>query len=248
MTRWRALVLCYHAVSDDWPHALATGPDALERQLAGLLRRGFRPASARDILGNGGHRLLHVTFDDAFRSVERALPVLERLGLPATVFACSGYADDGRPLDVPELAEDAQRLPDALSTMDWDALRGLAGRAVEIGSHTVGHPHLTRLGDAELQRELRDSRSRIEDELGRPCPFLAYPFGEEDARVRAAAAAGGYEAAFALPGREDRIDRFALPRVGAYRGDHGLRWLLKTSAVARRPAAAALRAAAEQGS
>jgi peptidoglycan/xylan/chitin deacetylase (PgdA/CDA1 family) len=192
---------------------------------------------------HGGRPLLHVTFDDAFRSVEHALPVLERLGLPATIFACSGYADDGRPLDVAELAEDARRRPDALATMDWDALRGLVERGVEIGSHTVGHPHLTQLGDTELARELRDSRSRLEDELGRPCPFLAYPYGEEDARVRAACAAAGYEAAFALPGREDRIDRFALPRVGAYRGDRGLRWNLKTTALARRPAAAALRLA-----
>lgn len=242
MNRWRALVLCYHAVSEDWPHALSTGLATLERQLTGLLRRRFRPASAAELLhGNG--RLLHVTFDDAFRSVERALPVLERLGLPATVFACPGFADGGRPLGVPELAADARKYPDALATMDWDELRGLAGRGIEIGSHTVGHPHLPALSDEELERELRRSRDRLEDELARPCRFLAYPFGDEDARVRAAAAAAGYEAAFALPGREDRIDRFALPRVGVYRGDGGLRWLLKTSAVARRPAAAALRAA-----
>jgi peptidoglycan/xylan/chitin deacetylase (PgdA/CDA1 family) len=239
--RRQALVLCYHAVSEGWPHALATGLEAFERQLRGLLRRGFRPAAAEDVLRNGG-RLLHVTFDDAFRSVERALPVLEQLGLPATVFACSGYADAGRELDVPELAAQVREHPHELVTMDWDALRGLAERGVEIGSHTVSHPHLPALSDAAVQRELRESRDRIQDQLRRPCRFLAYPFGDEDARVRAAAAAAGYEAAFALPGREDSLDRFALPRVGVYRGDGGLRWRLKTSAAARRPAAAVLRA------
>jgi len=160
----------------------------------------------------------HVTFDDAFRSLARALPLLEGLGVPATVFVCSGYADDGRPLDVPELAEDLRRYPDALATMDWDAVRDLAQRGLEIGSHTISHPHLPRLDDAELRRELEESRARIEDELRRPCRFLAYPFGDDDARVRAAAEAAGYEAAFALPGPEDRIDRFAVPRVGMYRG------------------------------
>jgi peptidoglycan/xylan/chitin deacetylase (PgdA/CDA1 family) len=211
-----ALVLCYHAVTDDWPHALATGIDALEARLAGMLGRGFEPATAEEVVTRRG-RLLHVTFDDAFASLERALPVLERLSLPATVFVCSGYAADGRPLDVTELATEVQQYPDELRTMDWDALRGLVERGIEIGSHTVSHPHLPLLGDVEVQRELRESRKRIEDELGRPCRFLAYPFGDEDARIRAASAAAGYEAAFGLPGREDWTDRHALPRVGVYR-------------------------------
>jgi peptidoglycan/xylan/chitin deacetylase (PgdA/CDA1 family) len=210
-----ALVLCLHAITDEWPHALATGPAALEEQLSRLLGKGFEPATAADVVVRRG-RLLHVTFDDAFASVERALPLLDRLGLPATVFACSGYASDGRPLDVPELAEDAQRYPDELRTMNWDALRGLAERGIEIGSHTISHPHLPLLGDVEVQRELRESRKQIEDELQRPCRFVAYPFGDEDARIRAASAAAGYEAAFGLPGREDWSDRHALPRVGVY--------------------------------
>jgi peptidoglycan/xylan/chitin deacetylase (PgdA/CDA1 family) len=236
---WRALVLCYHAVSEDWPHALSVGLETFEQQLTGLLRRGFRPAAAQELLGNGG-RILHVTFDDAFTSVDRAVPVLERLGVPSTVFACSGFADGGRALDVPELAIQVEMHPDELATMDWDALRTLAARGVEIGSHTVSHPHLPRLTDAELQRELRESRERIADELARPCRYLAYPFGDEDARVRSAAAAAGYDAAFALPGREDRIDRFALPRIGVYRRDSPMRLRLKTAAL-RRPAAALLR-------
>lgn len=180
-----------------------------------------------------------MTFDDAFRSVAAALPVLERLGQPVTVFACSGFAQEGAPLDVPELAAQLEAYPESLATMDWESLRAIAERGVEVGSHTVSHRHL---GDSELQRELCESKERIADELGRPCRYLAYPFGDEDARVRAAAAAAGYEAAFALPGREDRIDRFALPRVGVYRGDRPLKVRLKTTRVLRRPAAAILRA------
>jgi peptidoglycan/xylan/chitin deacetylase (PgdA/CDA1 family) len=82
----------------------------------------------------------------------------------------------------------------------------------------VSHPHLPRLDDAGLRLELEESKARIEDELGRPCRFLAYPFGDDDARVHEAAEAAGYEAAFALPGPDDRVDRFAVPRVGMYRG------------------------------
>jgi peptidoglycan/xylan/chitin deacetylase (PgdA/CDA1 family) len=124
--------------------------------------------------------------------------------------------------------------------MDWDALRALAERGVEIGSHTISHPHLTQLDDDELRRELVESRERLEDGLGRPCRFVAYPYGDDDARVHEAARAAGYEAGFALPGAESPFDRYALPRVGIYRRDGRARAAVKTSALLRRAAAPAL--------
>lgn len=238
---FRPLVLCYHAVSDAWEHDLAVAPGELERQLAALLRRGWRGGRVEEAVA-GGRRVLHATFDDAYRSVAAALPALERLRVPATVFACPELADDGAPLAVPELADEALAHPDELATMGWDDLRSLLQRGVEVGSHTLTHPHLQRLGDDELHRELRESRLRLEDELGRPCRYLAYPYGEEDERVRTAARAAGYEAAFALPGRDRPVERYALPRVGVYRSDSRARLALKTTPALRRSAAAALRA------
>ena len=85
------------------------------------------------------------------------------------------------------------------------------------------HPYLTQLSQSELERELVESRARIEDELGRACRFLAYPYGDQDERVRAAAQAAGYFAAFAMSSDLTRADRFAIPRVGIWRGDHALR-------------------------
>jgi peptidoglycan/xylan/chitin deacetylase (PgdA/CDA1 family) len=225
----RPLVLCYHAVSDHWEHKLAVRTLAFERQLRSLLRRRFRPATATQALAGRG-RLLHVTFDDAFTSVARnAAPVLERIGVPATVFAAADFAADGRPLDVPELADEARAHPGHLATMRWDELRGLAQRGFEIGSHTVSHAHLRELGDEELRRELRDSRERCEAELERPCRLLAYPFGEHDLRVQAAVRHAGYEAAFALRAGTSRTNPFAQPRVDFYRGDSLARATVKTS-------------------
>lgn len=223
------LVLCYHAVSDTWEHALSVTPRALERQLRAMLLRRFRPASAERVVDERG-RFLHVTFDDAFASVTRALPVLERLGVPATVFACTAYADDGRPLAVAELAADAARQPEELATLTWDGLRALAERGIGIGSHTSSHAHLRALSDAELSSELAGSRERLEAELGRPCSLLAYPYGEEDERVRGAARTAGFTAAFGLPGRVLPPDRYSLPRVGIYRRDSLWRATLKTTA------------------
>lgn len=231
--RLRPLVLCYHAVSDAWADPLAVSPAMFERHVRSVIRRGYRPVSATEALSGRG-RLLHVTFDDAYRSVMAAMPVLDRLGVPATVFACTDHANEGRPLDIPELATEADAYPGELATMSWDQLRSLAGRKVEIGSHTRSHAHLTQLTDSALDDELRGSRERLEDELGVPCRYLAYPYGEHDARVRSAARQAGYEAAFALPGPERLTDVYEVPRVGLWRKDGVLRATLKTTTQGRR--------------
>jgi peptidoglycan/xylan/chitin deacetylase (PgdA/CDA1 family) len=240
----RPLVLCYHAVSDGWPHLLSVPPADFERQLELLVGRGWRPAPASEVLAGHG-KLLHVTFDDAFRSVRAALPALERLRVPATVFVCAGYADDGRPLRVRELAADADSIPGELETMTWDEVRELAARdGIEIGAHTVSHPHLPTLSDAELDRELVDSKRRIEDELGRPCPLFAYPYGEHDARVRRAAGRAGFTVAFGLQPRGSTwSDRYQLPRVGIWRGEGERTVAFKTSTLGRSAAVTGLRRA-----
>ena len=226
--RRRTLVLCYHAISDDWSHELGVTPRVFDLHLRGLLRRGFRPVSAGEAVERGG-RVLHVTFDDAYRSVSFGLPILERLGIPATMFVVTSWADDGRPVAVPELAAERDRHPEHLATMDWDALGALLERGVEIGSHTETHAHLGHLGDAELTRELRDSRSRCEDELGRPCRYLAYPYGEHDGRAQRAARLAGYRAAFALMSGADARNPYAFPRVDLYGYDGTFRARVKTS-------------------
>jgi peptidoglycan/xylan/chitin deacetylase (PgdA/CDA1 family) len=229
----RPLVLCYHAVVEGEPQRLAVRRESLESQLRWLLRRGYRPVRATDAAVGRG-RLLHVTFDDAYRSVGGVLPILAELGVRATIFACTSYVTDGRPFDVPELREDAAADPAAFATMDWDALRAAASSGVEIGSHTVSHPHLPRLSDAELDRELRESKTELEDELGAPCRHLAYPYGEENDRVRAATRRAGYEAAFAVAPGRGRSDRFGVPRLAVYRHDTTAGFRLRTSPLVRR--------------
>jgi peptidoglycan/xylan/chitin deacetylase (PgdA/CDA1 family) len=171
---------------------------------------------------------VHVTFDDAFRSVVSVIPQLLQLGVPVTIFVCSGYADrGGAALLVSELETDDPEDREELRTMSWDDLSALARDGVEVGSHTISHAHLTGLGDSDLACELEESKRRIEDELGCPCPLFAYPYGELDRRVRAAVRAVGYERAFAL--WSPRGDRFASPRVDLYRRDSLWRTLAKTA-------------------
>ncbi len=222
--RFRPIILTFHAVSDDWHHPLSVSLRALERHVRLVLRRGYRPATAREVVSGNG-RLLHVTFDDGYRSAGDALPVLRRLGVPATVFACTDFTgENGQRGHIPESVALAPGAPPIeLETMTWDDLRAISEAGVEVGAHTVTHPHLTALTDRELERELCESREKIEAELGRPCPVVAYPYGDEDERVHAAARAAGFEAAFAIPGRVRPLNASPFPgfRLSARRAIAG---------------------------
>jgi peptidoglycan/xylan/chitin deacetylase (PgdA/CDA1 family) len=225
------LVLCYHAISRRWSHELAVDPDALERQLRLLLDRGYRAVRFADITRpDGAARRLAVTFDDAYRSVaEHALPVLARLGVPGTVFVPTAHVGSPQPMSWPGI-DDVARGPEAgeLCCMTWGQLEDLAHRGWEIGSHTSTHPYLTRCDDAALACELEGSRAAIAERLG-ACATIAYPYGDVDGRVMAAARRAGYELAAALPARLNRPTPMAWPRVGVYPIDAPWRFRLKVS-------------------
>jgi peptidoglycan/xylan/chitin deacetylase (PgdA/CDA1 family) len=59
-------------------------------------------------------------------------------------------------------------------------------------NHTLTHPHLTKLGDAEVAREIGEGRAALERIFGYPVLGFAYPFGDHDARVMEAVRAAGH--------------------------------------------------------
>jgi peptidoglycan/xylan/chitin deacetylase (PgdA/CDA1 family) len=224
------LVLCYHALSPTWPAQLSTTPERFTAQLDHLRRRGWQPTTFLDaIRAPRGGRTLAVTFDDAFRSVATlAKPILDDLGWPATVFVPTAFPERGGPLSWTGIEQwrDGAHAGE-LAVMTWPEIRALADAGWEIGSHTRSHPRLTTLDDEALSRELEGSRADCEQELGRPCPTLAYPYGDVDARVVAAAVDAGYEAAAALPARLHDDRRHEWPRIGVYNKDGLGRFRLK---------------------
>ena len=117
--------------------------------------------------------------------------------------------------------------------MTWEQLRSLASAGWEIGSHTATHPHLTEIGDGALEEELTRSKAVCEERLAAPCTSLAYPYGDVDSRVVAAAARAGYGAAAALPRRLSSRDALDWPRIGVYWADDDRRFRMKVSPAVR---------------
>ena len=186
------LALCYHGISDSWPARTTVTPGDFEHQLERIVAHGYRGATFSDALTRPvSDPTLVVTFDDAHRSVlEHAVPVMNRLGLPGTVFAPTAYAGTDRLMgwdgyDVWLGTEHEEEL----RCMSWDELNGLAEDGWEIGSHTRTHPRLSQLGDdvrvrAQGQADLRvpedvhhdpSGYTLLQQQRGRGVPCVVQP-------------------------------------------------------------------------
>lgn len=233
------LVLCYHAVSPSWPSELAVRPEALREQLESVLAEDYRPVTFSEAaLARGAEeRLVAVTFDDAFLSVfEHGRPVLEELGVPATLFVPTNFPESQVPFPLPEAAWVGTEHEDELTCMNWDQVRQLRDEGWEIGSHTCSHPWLTEISDSQLGEELTRSRAICEEELREPTRSIAYPYGAHDDRVVAAAAAAGYETACTVPHRFEPFESGPLRfgRIDVTRTESPRAFRIRTSARSRR--------------
>jgi peptidoglycan/xylan/chitin deacetylase (PgdA/CDA1 family) len=217
------LVLGYHSVFSVGASKLAVTSSQLRRQLSSLLARGFEGVTFQDaVTGRAAGPRMAVTFDDGELCVlDHGFPVLEELGLVATMFVPTARV--GTP-----------------KHLSWDDLSRLASRGWEIGSHTVAHARLTELDDDALDDELRRSRQAIEDRLGTPCRSIAYPYGAVDARVRAAAARAGFTAGCVSDRGPRDGDPLRWARVGVDGRDPHVVFLAKTSRAGRALRASAL--------
>jgi peptidoglycan/xylan/chitin deacetylase (PgdA/CDA1 family) len=209
MTDGPSAILTYHSL-DETGSVISTPPELFRRQMEFLAGSGIPVVPLDQVAERPGS--VAITFDDGFCNLlDHALPVLERLGLPATVFVVSGYCGcrNNWPSQPPGAVPD-------LPLMSWDQLRQLPP-VISPGAHTRTHPHLDRLPAAECERELLDCRTEMEQRLGRPVKCLAYPYGSSTPPVRSQAkrhfdlAVGTY-----LSFLSAAPDRLNLPRIDTY--------------------------------
>lgn len=218
-------VLVYHRFAGELKpgqERIDIAPRRFARQLRLLRALGFRPLAADEILAfhRGERRSLPrrsfaITVDDAIADavapLNRAAPLSPQLFVPTAELGRSAHWIDGE------------------SVAGWEEVRNLAAAGVAIGSHTRHHRRLTELPEAELETELRGSLAELRENLDDPVPILAYPNGDHDDAVCAAARAAGYAAAFTTEkGRNGAgTDPHRLRRVSVHGADGALAVLWK---------------------
>ena len=61
--------------------------------------------------------------------------------------------------------------------LTWEQIGELRKLGVRLGSHSLTHTDLTKLDDAGLEREVKESKRILEEQLGQEVEGFAYPFG-----------------------------------------------------------------------
>lgn len=156
-------VLMYHAVSDDcWGiEELFVSPSDMEQQLIYLTENGYTPIWFEDLpYADQYEKPVILTFDDGYKdNYEELFPLLQKYQVKATIFVICGNV--GKPV-----------------YMTWEQIRELSDSGlVSIQSHTMTHPDLDTLGEADTEWELGESRRVLAEQTGKPPYVLCYPTG-----------------------------------------------------------------------
>ncbi|HVZ13513.1 MAG TPA: polysaccharide deacetylase family protein, partial [Bauldia sp.] len=117
--------------------------------------------------------------------------------------------------------------------MGWDEIAAVARHPlVTIGGHTITHPMLAKLGEAEARREMVEGARSVAAHLGRMPAHFSFPVGAPDAagpREFALAAGAGFKTAVTTrPGvlyAEHARHLTALPRISVNGEFQRLRYL-----------------------
>ncbi len=221
-----------------------------------VLRRRDAPATffVTDDYAQGRGRLWWLELEEAIRRLDRVVVAVgsRTLDLDASTDAAKTAAFEAVYWPLRTLPEDGLRA--AIAGLCEQAGVDMAGlvRAncltfaeiaalsrepgVTIGAHTLTHPRLAMLDEAEARREIGASRSLVEAAIGAPVRHLAYPVGDPTsagAREFALAREAGFLTAVTTrPGHlfpEHAGHLHALPRVslnGLHQTQGALRALL----------------------
>jgi peptidoglycan/xylan/chitin deacetylase (PgdA/CDA1 family) len=189
-----ATVLCYHIVEAPAAPRMHIDRETFRQHLQYLEMTGYNVVPLRHVYefvtgkrASLPKNAVVITIDDGWRSTyTEAFPELQKRKFPFTVFIYPNI------------------IGKTSNALTWDQIREMSNAGVDIQSHALSHPFLTKrkhrsMSDEQyekwLQRELAESKRILEKEAGKKVQFIAYPYGDYDDRVATAAGKAGYTAA-----------------------------------------------------
>jgi len=178
------VVLCYHGVSLKQRERFARQMSKIQSRAVNLQGRLAEAVA-----------YVSVTFDDAFANLlDNALPALEHYQVPAIIFAVADNLGCQPCWEMP-----AGHPASTEMIMTTEQLVAVSKNPlIRIGSHTLTHPDLAKIGPDRLKTELINSKHRLEQLLGNPIEDLALPFGSYNQEVLRIAREAGYKRIYTL--------------------------------------------------
>ncbi len=211
------VILYYHSIAADQRSAFARQMDTV-LSLATPIDEENAPAFV------AGKHYSVITFDDGFEdAIENAVPELVRRKIHATFFVTVDAL--GKPAAWwPET--DPERMRRLASP---EKLRALPREWVRIAAHTMTHPRLSSLAEAEARYEIGEPRRRLQSLMGCEIKSLSFPYGDFNEDVVRWSREAGYERAYTTQPRNARfaVGQFLVGRVTADPSDWPLEFRLK---------------------
>ncbi len=118
--------------------------------------------------------------DRVFDAFHRARKPEARPPLGAVLARLRRSSPEERDREIDRLLEElgiGPGVPQGWEKLTWDQAREMAPQGISFGAHTIDHPILTFVSEEEAKRQIRESKKRIEAELGSPITMFAYPNG-----------------------------------------------------------------------
>jgi peptidoglycan/xylan/chitin deacetylase (PgdA/CDA1 family) len=222
-------ILMYHRVGENkFEKQFTVSTRTFERQMQVLRDHSYSVVALSDVAAalEGKNSLptktVAITFDDGFADTfENAVPILIAMGFTATFFVVS------RLVGLTNMWMEREGYPSA-RLMNWAAARELLRRGFALGSHTRTHRALCYLDNAGIIDEVEGSKLDLENQLGTPIHYFAYPYGYLDDRARGVVESCGYAAACSTRSGFNTAltDRYQLRRLDI-RGSNSLRTFIR---------------------
>lgn len=206
----RVPILMYHYIrvnpnpTDKVGFALSVTPADFEQQMQYLATHSYNAIDVSTLVAALKSRSglpakpVVITFDDGYRDFyTTAFPILKKYNLHAEIYVVSGFVGGA-------------------NYMTWDMIKEVsASGLVTVGGHTRTHVDLTRATLTNLVKELVESKSALEANLGTKITDFCYPYGAFNSQVAAEVEKAGYTNATAtLFGQwHSAGNYFALRRV-----------------------------------
>lgn len=198
-------VLYYHSIDYEEGNELRVPKEEFDAHMNLLYQEGYTSITPDQLYAyfyEGGslpEKPFLLTFDDGYEdNYTNGFPVVQKYGFVGTVFMVTDWIDGRNYLKTEQLKEMAQA--------GWT-----------IASHTRSHPYLTGLNQEQRKEELEGSKKALEEVLGQPVRYFAYPYGVYDQNIINDCITAGYAMAFTIErGWASNEDPFRLKRVYCY--------------------------------
>ncbi|MCF2660287.1 polysaccharide deacetylase family protein [Parabacteroides distasonis] len=120
------------------------------------------------------------SFDDGWRDCYTQIaPQLEKYGVNAMFFINPNFADAADNNDVAYMENftvNTTKSP-GKHPMTWAQIKDLQKRGFLFGAHTLDHYCINDNNIEELEHQIGDCRKVMEEKLGVPCEYFAFPYG-----------------------------------------------------------------------